>query len=407
MKVVSSFKWCGAFEKMSVTFAKGFLSSGAKCGIKKSGKLDLTLIYSIVPAVAAGAFTSNVVKAAPVKVCLKKIKSGRAQAVIVNSGNANCGTGEQGVRDANEMARVTARALGLSESLVLVGSTGLIGKKLQINNIKNGVPLVVKGLGKSWRTAARGIMTTDTRIKSAKATLNVGGKLVKIGGMCKGAGMICPNMATMLCFITTDANIGAKALRSALKQAVSSSFNCITVDGDMSTNDSVIVLANGKANNKEIKERTSEHELFVESLKKVCLSLAKQIVADGEGATKFVEVEVVGAASEKDAREVGKTVANSNLVKTAIYGEDPNCGRILGAAGRAHAKVKEGMTIWLNGVEIVRKGVGMLNYDKAKKALKAKEIKIKINLHVGKSRAVVWTCDLTHDYVTENSAYWT
>ncbi|MDP2942634.1 MAG: bifunctional glutamate N-acetyltransferase/amino-acid acetyltransferase ArgJ [Candidatus Omnitrophota bacterium] len=393
--------------KGSVTAPQDFLAAGVKSGIKKN-KLDLALIISKIPALAAGVFTKNAVKAAPVIVSEKHLKSGRAQAIIVNSGNANCLTGKKGIDDAMEMAKAVAGSMWISNYNVLVASTGVIGKPLDVGKIKAAIPELISQLSVAGElSAAKAIMTTDLCPKRIAVAVSIGGQTVKIGGIAKGSGMICPNMATMLCFLTTDADIELKALRSSLRDSVEDSFNAITVDGDMSTNDTVFILANCLAGNPRIKYGTKDYKIFCDALGYVTTYLAKEIARDGEGASKFIEIEVKGAKNKNDASKIAKEIANSNLVKTAMAGEDPNIGRIAAAAGAAGVKFEESkLDISVSGIKIVSGGnVIYQKRPKVKKLLKKGEIKILIDLHSGKASAKVWTCDLTERYIKINARY--
>jgi len=350
----------------SIVAPQGFLASGVFCDIKRLGtgkgsnkgrKRDLALIVSEVPATVAGMFTTNQICAAPVKVCVGRVKKGVAQAVVINSGNANACTGKQGLKDARMMTDITAKALGLSAKHILVGSTGRIGVALPMVNVKRGILEAAKLLGSSLchaDHAAEAIMTSDTRSKQIAVEFKLDGRTVRIGGICKGAGMIQPGMsatgrrpaamplrATMLCFITTDAAVEAKTLQTVLREAVARSFNRITVDGDMSTNDTVLVLANGLAGNKKFAIRNSQFAIFQSALNRVCLELAKMIVRDGEGVHRVVTVRVNGAENFADADAAARAVANSALVKTSWHGGDPNWGRIIDALGYSPAKIVE------------------------------------------------------------------
>jgi len=391
----------------SVTAPQGFIANGVKSGIKK-GKFDLALIVSKVPALASGVFTTNELKAAPVKVSKAHIKNGRAQAIVINSGNANCLTGKNGLKAAIDIAKAISKSLWISEDDVLVASTGLIGKPLPTEKIKSAIAKLVKGLSKAKeRRAAQAILTTDTRPKRIAVAINIGKRTVKVGGVAKGAGMICPNMATMLCFLTTDANIGLRALRRSLRDSVESSFNTITVDGDMSTNDMVLILANSLAGGPEIRYLSREHRIFSEALNYVTSYLAKEIVRGGEGATKFIEVNVKGSRSLSDAKRMAKQVANSNLVKTAIAGEDPNIGRIASAAGASGVKFDESkLDIYLNGIKIVDGGNVIDKVrPKIRRSLRKREIIITLDLNCGSNSAASWTCDLTEEYIKINARY--
>jgi glutamate N-acetyltransferase/amino-acid N-acetyltransferase len=401
-----------------VTLPRGFKASGVHCGIKKS-RPDLALIVSEKQAQAAGVFTSNLVKAAPVLVTMEHLKSGLAGAIVANSGNANACTGETGLRDARIMAAEAACVLGISPQEVLVASTGVIGKALPIDNVSEGIRIAASGLSpKGSSEAAQAILTTDRTTKEVAVTGRICDRNVSIGGICKGSGMIHPNMATMLGFITTDVAITHVMLKKALVQSVDESFNMITVDGDTSTNDMVIAMANGLAGNTVIDEEGSDFQEFCRGLRVVTASLAKMIVKDGEGATKFVEVRVVGADTVDDARCIAKTVASSNLVKTAIFGADPNWGRILAAAGRAGVDFRPDLTdVYIGDVLVARSGkangfdeagAGKANgFDEAgaRNALAKTDIEITIDLKSGSSAASAWTCDLTYDYVKINASY--
>lgn len=387
---------------------KGILSYGIRCGIKKSGKPDLALIFSKVKATAVALFTKNKVKAAPIIISQKNIKNGKIQAVIVNSGNANACTGKKGISDALEMVNLTAKKLNINSKNVIVASTGIIGQKLPMDKIRAGIKILAKKINENgMKLAANAIMTTDTFPKHVEDSINIDNKIINIAGIAKGSGMIYPDLATMLVFIFTDANIRKNLLRKATYTAVNESFNMITVDNDTSTNDMVIVLANGLAMNKCIATEDKNYNKFLNSLKFVCLNLAKMIVKDGEGATKFIEITVKGADSFKDAKEVAMSIAKSNLVKTAIFGEDPNWGRIMAAIGNSNAKIEENkISIWLCGVKIVHKGSEVkFNENKLKKLMKNKNIPILVDICLGDNKATGWTCDLTKEYVRINSAY--
>jgi glutamate N-acetyltransferase/amino-acid N-acetyltransferase len=390
-----------------IAIPKGFLFSTAEAAIKKPGRKDIALIYSEKEAAVSGMFTTNKVKAAPVKLDMKLIKSGKGQAIIVNSGNANACTGKQGMKDALEMASLTASALKVETSDVYVCSTGVIGTPLPMQRIRPKISELASNLGRAdINDAAVAIMTTDTFSKIAAKKIKIDGKFITITGICKGAGMICPNMATMLCFIMTDANIDKKAFNAALKGAVEKSFNRITIDGDMSTNDTVLMMANGMANNNTIKERSKEFEMFASVLSSVTYNLSKMIVKDGEGATKLVEIEVKNAKNEAEAEKGAFAIANSMLVKTAIYGNDANWGRIMAALGYSGITIKEEKTdIYINGLKVVSKGLGTGKDAEANGRLKTTEVKIVINLALGKGNAKVLTCDLTEDYVKINAEY--
>lgn len=392
-----------------VTSPGGFLASGIHCGVKKTKK-DLALVCSTVPAVASAVFTRNKVPAAPVMVDrLQLSSSSRMRAVLVNSGNANACTGERGLNDAWSMVIETAAALGIPSKEILIASTGVIGQYLPIGKISAGIKLAASALSPDGSSdAAQAITTTDTFVKEVAVRFSLGGASVTIGGMAKGSGMIAPNMATMLAFVTTDAAVTPDVLRHALKHSVDRSFNRISVDGDTSTNDMVVVLANGLARNDPI--CTTEgpaYDAFYEALEYLLVKLAKMIVTDGEGATKFVEVKVIGAASEETAVQAARAIANSNLVKTAIHGEDANWGRILAAVGNSGISFDPaGVEIWIGDVQILRRNycIGFSEED-ARRALSHKELTITVNLNEGNASAAFWTCDLTKEYVAINANY--
>jgi len=398
-----------------VTAPIGFKASGLYCGIKSTKKSDLALIYSQKLCDAAGVFTTNKVRASCVDINSKHLKNGKAQAIIANSGNANCMTGKKGFTDSRAMAAATAAGLGLKEGNVCVASTGVIGHSLPIEKIVKAVSALVKGLSKNGSThAARAIMTTDSMLKEAATEFMVGGKRVRIGAIAKGAGMIHPEMAlaphaTMLCFVTTDASIAPRALRAALDSATQESFNMITIDGDMSTNDMVLVLANGMAQNKTIAKSSKDARVFGEALETLFLKLAQLMVRDAEGATKFIEVRVKNAHSLQDARTTARTVASSTLVKCALFGSDPNWGRIAAAAGRSGASVDQWkMKIYL-GSELVLDNGGAVSKktEILGRIFKKKDIAITLDLRAGTHSATAYTCDLSTKYVQLNSAYHT
>ena len=405
--------------KGGITAPEGFKATGVHCGLKMRNP-DLALIYSTSPAVAWGMFTTNKVKAAPVKLSLKKIRTSCAQAIVANSGNANACTGEKGLLDAVKMAEIAAGELKISSDDVLVASTGIIGKSLPMDKIEEGIKKAAQSLSShGGDLAAQAILTTDRTVKQIALETDIpgrGGKKVKIGGIAKGSGMISPNLATMLCFITTNACITKDALKEALQNAVNKSFNQISVDGDMSTNDTVIILANGKAGNKKIKTwrkkptlrlRDENFQYFSQALDYLCIYLAKMIAKDGEGATKFVEVEVEGAPFPKDARRVARAVASSLLVKTAIAGASPNWGRIMAAIGSANAKVKpDKVDVYLNGLLVVKKGeTANAKLTELRETLSTESVKITVKLNQGNCKTQFWGCDLTEKYVKINKRY--
>jgi len=391
-----------------VTAARGYRAAGIHCGIKAERK-DLALIVSETLASAAGMFTTNLVKAAPVVLSQEKIQFGAAQAIVVNSGNANACTGPRGETDAREMARLTAEALGIAEEFVLVASTGVIGVPLPMDPIRSGIPRLVPALSGDGRAAAEAILTTDAFVKTSAVQVRLGERMVTIGGMAKGAGMIHPRLATMLAFLTTDAAVPAPLLRMALRQAVERSFNVISVDGDTSTNDSVFLLANGQAGGAPLTADDDAFHRFTEALTVVASDLARLIVRDGEGATKLVTVAVRGARSPADARRVMSAVMTSPLVKTALYGGEPNWGRILAAAGRSGAAlVPDRVEISIAGIPVASGGQGLPGaLARAAEAMAQSEYEILIDLHLGSGEATGWTCDLNEGYVKLNAGYMT
>jgi glutamate N-acetyltransferase/amino-acid N-acetyltransferase len=391
-----------------VTAPNGFRAAGIHCGVKPERR-DLGLIVSDSLASAAAMFTTNTVKAAPVLVSQEKVQSGAAQAIVVNSGNANACTGEQGLSDAWEMGQLAALALGIAEEFVLVGSTGVIGIPLPMDAIRAGIGRLPAALDRDGMAAAEAILTTDAFPKTAAVQLQIRGKTVTIGGMAKGAGMIHPNMATMLCFLTTDASVPAPVLRRALRTAIDQSFNCISVDGDTSTNDTVFLLANGAARNSPLLEDDDDIGAFTAALAAVTTDLARMVVRDGEGATKLVTVTMRGARTPGDARRAAQAVMTSPLVKTAIYGGEPNWGRVLAAVGRSGAAVASDRTeIWIGGVQVVRHGAGIPDkLPAAAEAMKQPEYEVVVDLHQGHASFTGWTCDLNEGYVKINAGYMT
>ena len=421
----------------SIVAPRGFSAGGVFCDIKRLGtgkgsdkgaKRDLALIFSSCPAAAAGMFTTNQVCAAPVKICVPRVKRGKAQAIVVNSGNANACTGVQGMVDAREMVAFTEKALGLKPGLALVGSTGRIGMPMPMDNVRAGIVEASTLLGSNPANAdhtAEAIMTSDTCPKQAAVSLRLGGKEVRLGGICKGAGMIQPGMsetgarpaslpsglhATMLAFITTDAAISLPLLREALREAVAMSFNRITVDGDMSTNDTVLILANGMACNRTLTKPSPDYKKFRAALNHLCLSLARKIVRDGEGVHRVVTVRVSGARSVRDADAVARSVANSALVKTSWHGGDPNWGRIMDAIGYSAAKVVEEKidigyaasgakaVLW----SLLRGQPTDASFQALCSAVAPSEFDLHIRLNLGRSNAVIYAADLTEAYVDFN-----
>ena len=384
----------------------GFLGSSVVSGIKSGGNRDLSLIFSEVPARAAGVFTTNRFKAAPVVLDMKRIKKGCAQALIVNSGNANAATGTKGHRDAAAMSRTVSEVLGIQDELVLVASTGIIGERLPIEKITRSAGPLVEGLNPDGIGAvAEGIMTTDRFPKIEHRRCSAGGKEITICGIAKGAGMIEPNMATMLSFILTDADIDQACLAALFRESADRSFNAITVDGCMSTNDTAIILANGVAGNSPVNEISNGFKGFREALLDVMESLARSIVRDGEGATKLIEVVVEGAKTAGDARTIAYAIAHSNLVKTAFFGEDPNWGRIISAAGSTAVPFPiDSLELYLEDMPLFIKGSGVPG-KKAAEIMKRDSMRILVRLGMGEERFRVYTSDLSHEYVDINALY--
>ena len=393
-----------------VTFPKGFKAAGVKAGIKKSGNLDLAMIYTEKEASIAGVFTQNAVAAAPVVVSRAHVATGSAHAVVANAGCANACTGETGLANANKMAELAAKELGCDASDVLVGSTGIIGVNLPMDKVEAGIKAAAAELSdKGSQNAGNAIITTDTYSKACSCEVMLGGKAVRFGAIAKGSGMIQPNMATMLCYITTDAKIASPLLQKALSSIVEVSFNMISVDGDMSTNDTVLVLANGQSEAAEILEDTKEYEIFYHTLEKICQELSKRIAADGEGATKLLTINVTGTKSFADAKTIAMSVAKSPLVKTAFFGQDPNWGRVICAVGYAGVPmVPEKTVIKFGDVTVYANGLGA-EYDEEKlaKVMAEHDIVINIDMGLGQESATVWSCDFSYEYVKINGEYHT
>lgn len=398
-----------------VTAAKGFEAAAAAAEIKYKGRTDMALIYSEKPCKTAGTFTTNVVKAAPVKwdraVVESKVKS---QAVIVNSGIANACTGEEGMEYCRETAQEAAKILGVDAEGVLVCSTGVIGMQLPMDRIKAGIAKLAEAKGSgipNGTEAAKAIMTTDTEKKEAAVTIEIGGKTVTIGGMAKGSGMIHPNMCTMLSFITTDAKISKKALQKALSTDIRDTYNMISVDGDTSTNDTVLLLANGMAGNEKIKADTPEYDLFLEALHYVNETLAKKMAGDGEGATALFEAKIIGASTKEQAKTLAKSIVCSNLTKTAIAGHDANCGRFLCAMGYSGAEFDpEKVDLYFESragkLKVIENGVALeYSEEKATEILSQPEITATADIKEGSEEAAAWGCDLTHGYIDINADY--
>ena len=372
-----------------VTRPEGFYANGVCCGIKQSGKMDLALMISAVPAVGVAVFTKNSIKAAPILVSQNHLRNNTTQAFVVNSGNANCFTGKYGRVYAIRTAELFGKQLDIPTRSIIVASTGIIGQPLPFKKIQKAAKKIISGLSKNAaHKAAKAILTTDLKTKEHTVQIRLGGKKVTIGSCAKGAGMIAPNMATMLAFLTTDVNISAPMLKKALKQAVDQSFNCITIDACMSTNDMVVIMANGLAKNKKLTKQNKDFHAFCKALNNVCLNLAQKIILDGEGASKFIEIHVVGAKSESQAKKIGLAVANSNLVKIAAFGNSSNWGRIAAAVGSTGFPKVTAENIKINFSPFTKK-----------------HIVITIDLNLGKAKARVYTSDLSYRYVKINVEY--
>ena len=421
--------------KGGVTAPKGFLASGVKAGIKKSGRLDLALLYSEVPALAAASFTKNRFQASPVQVSKVHLGNKTHQAIVINSGNANCANGKIGDKDAVKMTEFIGDVLLLNKKEVLVASTGIIGHYMPMEKIEAAIPELVSDLSmKKGSLFAEAIMTTDTVKKELAVKVKIGSATVTIGGACKGVGMLYPDMkteihpsaplrivpskaakggraeghATMLAFISTDVSITKKMLTASLDEAISDSFNMVSVDGDMSTNDSCFILANAFAKNRCIESKGKDYKKFTEALKFLCKALAKKLAADGEGATKFMEILVTGAKSAFDARTVARKISTSNLLKCAVCGEDPNWGRVVAAAGAGGVDFDpDKVDVYLGSIKTLSNGQSIKNFnkEKARKVFKQKNVYIKVDLKSGDSSATAWTCDFSKEYVAINSEY--
>jgi glutamate N-acetyltransferase / amino-acid N-acetyltransferase len=391
----------------NVTTPKGYNAGGIHTGIKRK-KLDLGYIYSEVPATTAGVYTTNLFQAAPLIVTQKSIEmEQKIQAILVNSGNANACTGDQGLQDAYTMQKEFAKVLEVKDHYVAVTSTGVIGVPLQIEKINAGIQRILLKEHNGASLFEQAILTTDTSVKNIAVQMEIDGKLVSIGGAAKGSGMIHPKMATMLGFITTDANIDYPELLDALKTITNQTFNMISVDGDSSTNDMVLVMANGLAENDKLTKEHPDWELFIDGLKVVSESLAKQIARDGEGATKLIEVHVLGAKTVEDARAIGKAIISSNLVKTAIYGTDPNWGRIVCAVGYSGVLIDPNLvSVSIGPYQVVEKGLpSFMIEEEVKKYLEQENIYIYVELNQGEAEATAWGCDLSYDYIKINASY--
>jgi len=393
--------------KGTITSPKGFSAGATYTGIKTEAaeQSDLGILVSDVPCVAAALFTTNRFQAAPVVLSRQRLKNGNAQALIVNSGCANAGTGEQGTTDASSMTRLAAEKLNLPEEMVLVASTGVIGQCLPMDRVAKGI-IKIQPAVEGGRELAKAILTTDTKTKEAALKVSDG---YTIGGISKGSGMIHPNLGTMLCFLTTDANVEEGFLAQALKRAADISFNMVTIDGDTSPNDTLLIMANRLAENEAITENSRQAGVFQQALDKICIFLAKAIAADGEGATRLIEVTVSGAVDPSDARLVARTIAGSPLVKTAVHGGDPNWGRIIAAAGYSGAQFETKKAILKIGdVKLIEKGeILEFSEDETAEAFKQEKVTINLKLNLGNARATAWGCDLSREYVAINSDYTT
>lgn len=403
----------------AIVIPLGFKAGVAYCGLKSGHEcLDIGIIYSELPCIAAAVFTNNKIVAASIKFSRNILKNGTASAVIVNSGNANACTGNEGYKDAETMAELTAGCLNIKPTEVLVASTGIIGHRLQMDKIRSGITSASQNMNNhlsSGANLAKAIMTTDLCVKESAVEVKTKEFSFTIGGIAKGSGMISPDLATMLSFITTDAKISRDYLNTCLKKSVNRSFNRITVDGHTSTNDMVAIMANGATESKELSSK-SDIRLFQEALDCVTLDLAKKIVKDGEGASKFVQIDVSGAKTVKDAEKIARAIAESPLVKTAINGEDPNWGRIVSAAGYAGARLEEKcLNLFINEILIVKSGspVSELSIEdvsfqeKLRDEMKKKEITLRLDIGLGSGKCTMWTCDFSHEYVTINAEYHT
>lgn len=391
-----------------ITAVPGILAAGLHCGIKPTAARDLALIYSSGPATVAGVFTTNRIQGAPVKVSRERVRGGVAQAVVASSGCSNVCTGEQGLRDAREMAEVVARELRIPETRVLVASTGVIGRYLPMDRIRPALPKLVKALSpqpEGSRLAAEAIMTTDTFPKEAALRIEIGGRPITIGAISKGTGMIHPMMATMFCFVATDLAVARDALQAAIRRAVNGSFNRISVDGDRSTSDTVLVLANGLAENRPLTRGDGRLRVFQQALDALTQRLAVMHVRDGEGATCVIDVQVRGAKTRRDAELAARAIANSPLFKTAMAGRDPNWGRVMAAVGASGAAVQEErIGIWYGDEPVAANGKPKENvrWDRVKVELAKPEVTLTVDLGLGAGHDHVWTCDLTQDYVKIN-----
>lgn len=390
-----------------VTAAQGFTASGVECGVWGEGVLDLGLLYSDRACVPAAVYTRSVLQGAPLAITREAVEGGDVRAVVANSGISNTATGERGIEDAREMQRLAARETGLDIKQVTVASTGVIGERLPMGRIQGSIAQAAGQMGSDGSPFAEAILTTDTRTKQAAVRMETGGRLVTVGGVAKGSGMIHPDMATMLTFLTTDAAVEHEALQATLSRASERTFNRVTVDGDTSPNDMVVLLANGAAENETLKTDSPDHQLFEAAVEEVCRALAKEIACDGEGATRLVEVVVEGASDEQSAAKLARCVASSSLVKTAVYGEDANWGRVITAMGYAGVPFRvEEVDLYFGEVKVFATGEPT-EYKEADAAevLAGEEVRITARLSEGEASAIAYGCDLTHGYVEINGSY--
>ncbi|MBE3558144.1 MAG: bifunctional glutamate N-acetyltransferase/amino-acid acetyltransferase ArgJ [Ktedonobacteraceae bacterium] len=390
-----------------VTAPQGFRAGATACGIKSEAALpDLAILLSDVPCVAAGTFTTSNIRAAPVLLCQERLKRGQAQAVIVNSGNANCATGEQGQRNAYRMTELVSRRFHIENEMALCSSTGIIGRQLPMEKIEVGVAQIELSC-EGGNAFSEAIMTTDTRPKRIALEFQIEGRTVRLGGVAKGAGMIYPNMATMLCYLTTDAAVEHDWLQGELRSAVADSFNMVSMDGDMSTNDTCLILANGLAGNRPLNAGHPEATIFREALRHVTQFLARELVRDGEGATKLMTVHVRGARHKADAVKAARAITLSPLWQCALAGGDPNWGRIVAALGASGCELQaDRFDIFIGPIQVVSNGTAALyEQEQARAAMAGTEVVITIDLHLGDGQAVAWGCDLTHGYIDENTLY--
>src|SRR5215210_7947768 len=386
---------------------EGFVAGGVVCGVRNSGRRDLGLLFSELECTAAAVFTRNVLKGAPLEVTREAVGDGNVQAVVANSGNANAATGQRGLEDAYAMQDLAAKALGIEAADVAVASTGVIGEHLPMGKISAGIEAAAAELGRDGAPFAEAILTTDTRTKEVAAQVEVGGKVVTVGGTAKGSGMIHPNMGTMLAFLTTDAAVEKECLQETLSRVTDRTFNRVTVDGDTSPSDMALLMANGAAGNEQLTVDSPDYPIFAEAVEGVARTLAREIARDGEGATRLVEVAVEGAASEESAAVLAKTVMGSNLVKTAVFGEEANWGRVLTALGYAgEAFYPDGVELWFGHIKVFSGGEPVPHEEaEANATLATGEVKITIRLSEGDASATAWGCDLSYEYVRINGSY--